>query len=99
MVELDLTSEARPELRVTGPAGEIAHPLSPRHAQVLSLLALAPGGRSAGELSVDLFGDAGHTVAVRAEVSRLRRQLGGVLDHRPYRFADGVEVRVRGPLS
>ncbi|MZE80449.1 transcriptional regulator, partial [Streptomyces sp. SID5475] len=54
-------------------------------------------GRSAAQLAADLFGDPSRTVTVRAEMSRLRRTLGGVLDHRPYRFADGVDVRLLAP--
>ncbi len=34
---------------------------------------------------------------MRAEISRLRRRLAEVLAHRPYRFADGVEVEVVHP--
>ncbi|MEU6038992.1 hypothetical protein ABZ801_26640 [Actinomadura sp. NPDC047616] len=44
-----------------------------------------------------IFGDAGWTVTVRAEMSRLRRHLGRVLRHRPYRFHDRVEVAVQRP--
>jgi hypothetical protein len=34
---------------------------------------------------------------VRAELSRLRRYLGGLLEHRPYRFAESVQVEVVRP--
>lgn len=57
----------------------------------------ASAGRSAAELARDLFGDDSRTVTVRAELSRLRRHLASVLAHRPYRFADGVEVELRLP--
>ena len=40
-----------------------------------------------------------HTVTVRAETSRLRRTVGGLLLQRPYRFADWVDVRVRYPVA
>jgi hypothetical protein len=80
---------------VTGDEGSWALELSPRHAELLHLLALHPEGRSAAELAADLFGDPTRTVTVRAEVSRLRRRLAPVLVSRPYRFADGVEVEVR----
>lgn len=36
-------------------------------------------------------------MTVRAEMSRLRRHFGGILAHRPYRFADGVDVSVVRP--
>jgi hypothetical protein len=39
----------------------------------LFVLACAPSGRTAQELATDLFGDQGRTIAVRAEMSRLRR--------------------------
>ncbi|WP_444829435.1 hypothetical protein [Actinokineospora sp.] len=38
-------------------------------------------------------------MTVRAEMSRLRRHLGGVLDHRPYRFSEGVDVTVERPAE
>ncbi|WP_234430716.1 helix-turn-helix domain-containing protein [Streptomyces sp. NRRL F-4489] len=96
-VVLDLGGPGEPAVTVSGPAGGWSHPLTPRHAELLFVLAAHPGGRSAAELARDLFGDGGRTVTVRAEMSRLRRHLAGVLAHRPYRFADGVEVELRLP--
>lgn len=80
-----------------GAAGSWSQELSPRHAELLFLLAESPRGRSAAELSAELFGDPTRTVTVRAELSRVRRHLGGVLTHRPYRFADDVEVELIRP--
>jgi hypothetical protein len=57
-------------------------------------LAAAPAGRTAAELAGDLFGDPARTVTVRAEVSRLRRTLGPLLLHQPYRLGVPVEVRL-----
>ncbi|PSK97196.1 GAF domain-containing protein [Murinocardiopsis flavida] len=94
---LDVARPAALSLRVVGPSGEWSHRLSPRHAELLYVLAAHREGRSAAQLSQDLFGGAARTVTVRAEMSRLRRHLGGVIASRPYRFADGVEVRVVGP--
>ncbi|ALJ20787.1 helix-turn-helix domain-containing protein [Microbacterium sp. No. 7] len=69
--------------------------LTPRHAQVMRLLAAAgPEGLSASRLSREVFGDADHEVSVRAEVSRLRRVVGALVATRPYRISDGVEVTV-----
>ncbi|MFF0626900.1 GAF domain-containing protein [Streptomyces sp. NPDC004296] len=96
-VVLDLGRPGDPAVTVAGPAGSWSHALTPRHAELLFLLAAHPRGRSAAELAQDLFGDGGRTVTVRAELSRLRRHLAGVLAHRPYRFADGVEVELRLP--
>jgi hypothetical protein len=47
---------------------------------------------SVAELSEALYGDPDHAVAVRAELSRLRRVLGSILDSRPYRPADTVRL-------
>lgn len=90
-VVLDLRA-VESTLTVETTAGSWTRPLSPRHAQILELLALRREGRSAAQLAGDLFGDDARTVTVRAEMSRLRRNFGEVLARRPYRFADGVEV-------
>ncbi|MEU1311265.1 GAF domain-containing protein [Streptomyces cinnamoneus] len=89
---LDLRRPRGCTVTVSGAAGEWSHELSPRHAELLYVLARHPAGRSAAELAADLFGDPTRTVTVRAELSRIRRTLAGVLGHRPYRFADGLEV-------
>jgi hypothetical protein len=96
-IELDLAQPRRPRVRVSGGAGSWAHELSPRHAELLYLLALHRTGRSAAGLAEDMFGDAGRTVTVRAEMSRVRRYLGGLLAHRPYRFCEDAEVEVLLP--
>ncbi|RSS84401.1 GAF domain-containing protein [Streptomyces sp. WAC06614] len=84
---------------VCGAGGSWSQELSPRHAELLFLLAESPRGRSAAELAEELFGDPTRTVTVRAELSRVRRTLAGVLAHRPYRFADDVEVEVLRPAD
>lgn len=35
-----------------------------------------------------------HTVTVRAEISRIRRQLGAIVATRPYRLAEGVDLSI-----
>ena len=76
-------------------AGHWVHPLSTRHAEVLVLLARAgDAGLDAAALSRALYGDGEHLVTVRAEMSRLRRSLGGLLRARPYRVAPEVEVDI-----
>ncbi|WSS24598.1 GAF domain-containing protein [Streptomyces sp. NBC_01190] len=96
-VVLDLSRPRGGLVTVSGPAGGWTQRLTPRHAELLFVLAVHRSGRTAAELAGDLFGDPGRTVTVRAELSRLRRNLAGVLAHRPYRFADGVEVRLIRP--
>ncbi|MQA10607.1 MAG: GAF domain-containing protein [Pseudonocardiaceae bacterium] len=96
-VVLDLRGPRQWSLTVEGPGGTWTHALSPRHAEMLYVLTMHPEGRTAAELAADLFGAQARTVTVRAEMSRLRRHLGGLLDGRPYRFAEHVEVVVRRP--
>lgn len=83
-------------LRVTSGDSGWCRAITRRHAQILSLLHTAgPAGLTAAALSRSLFGDPDHIVTARAEVSRLRRLLGAVVDTRPYRLADGVHLTVR----
>jgi hypothetical protein len=96
-IELDLARPRRPRVRVSGDAGSWSRGLSPRHAELLYLLGLHRTGRSAAGLAEDMFGDPGRTVTVRAEMSRVRRYLGGLLEHRPYRFCEDAEVEVLLP--
>jgi GAF domain len=97
--ELDLRDPRFPVLAISSPSGQWSHRLSPRHAELMLILATARDGRTAAELSADMFGAPEHTVTVRAETSRLRRIVGGLLLQRPYRFADWVDVRVRYPAA
>ncbi len=91
-LELDLGDSPRATVR-----GDVTwtRALSPRHAQILRMLAQHPRhGVNATDLSVALYGNAEHTVAVRSEISRLRRRLGAIITGQPYRFSDEVVVRV-----
>ncbi|PXY31353.1 helix-turn-helix domain-containing protein [Prauserella muralis] len=94
---LDVRSPRECVLTVTGESGAWSYRLSPRHAEMLYVLARHRDGRSAAELALDLFGDPERTVTVRAEMSRLRRRLGGILARRPYRFADDIDVVFQQP--
>lgn len=96
-IVLDLSRAGSWFATVYGSCGSWSQELSPRHAELLFLLADSPRGRSAAELSAELFGDPTRTVTVRAELSRVRRHLAGVLTHRPYRFAEDVEVELIRP--
>ncbi|MEU3691721.1 GAF domain-containing protein [Streptomyces narbonensis] len=96
-VVLDLSRPRRWTVDVSGEAGSWQQELSPRHAELLYVLALHRDGRTAAELADDVFGDRTRTVTVRAEMSRVRRNLAGVLAHRPYRFREEVAVELRRP--
>ncbi|MFJ2443906.1 GAF domain-containing protein [Streptomyces sp. NPDC087658] len=63
--------------------------LSPRHSEILTLLARRPEGVTGDELLTELYEEESVTpVTLRAELSRLRAVLGpGLLRSRPYRLA------------
>ncbi|SEG79075.1 GAF domain-containing protein [Nonomuraea solani] len=78
--------------------GDHDRPLSLRHAEILALLALHPHGLTAEQLSFHLYGDDGNPVTIRAEIHRLRAQLGDAIAAKPYRLvcpisADFLRVR------
>ena len=74
-------------------------PLRLRHAEILTALALHPTGLTAEQLTLHLYGENGNPTTVRAEIHRLRSQIGeGVLSTRPYRLkadlsADFLQAR------
>lgn len=70
------------------------HVLSPRHAEILLLLHLNPDGLSTDRLADLLSDDDLGSVTVRAEISRLRREIGDVLTSRPYRLTGDVSSDV-----
>lgn len=81
-VRLELLGDA-PQVRI-GRSAPVA--LGLRHAEILCLLTLHPEGLGTETLTGGLYGDAGKRVSVRAEVSRLRRLLPGLISARPYRL-------------
>lgn len=95
VTRLVLDLRAEPAVEVAGGTAPWSRRLTPRHAEIIAALVRAgAAGRTAGELAADLFDDPGRVVTVRAEMSRLRRILGGVLQARPYRIAPSVETEV-----
>lgn len=67
--------------------------LSPRRAELLVVLALRPDGVNAEQLALALHGEQGNPVTVRAEIHRLRTQLGHDVVHtKPYRLAADVDA-------
>jgi hypothetical protein len=73
--------------------------LTQRHADMLTLLAVSPDGVNADQLATGVYGERGNPVTARAEIHRLRAQLGAaVVRSGPYRLhatlvADFLEVR------
>lgn len=66
--------------------------LSPRHSEILVLLALRPEGLSAEQIALELYGEFGKPVTARAELSRLRRVIGSALSANPYRLTESAEL-------
>ncbi|TSD97386.1 GAF domain-containing protein [Skermania sp. ID1734] len=83
-------------VEVRGAEGSWRSGLTARHCQILRLLHASPTGLTAAQLSQAMYGDADHLVTVRAEVSRLRRVLGAVVETQPYRLADSVDFTIGG---
>ncbi|MFF3560906.1 GAF domain-containing protein [Streptomyces sp. NPDC002574] len=76
---------SRDRARFGSPYGSVE--LSPRHSEIVFVLALHPRGLGADALAVRLHEHEAARVTVRAEMSRLRRLLGPhVLGSRPYRL-------------
>lgn len=91
----ELVLGSPPTLEVQGPADPWRRALTTRHAEILLLLhAAGPAGLTAHALSQALFGDAEHVVTARAEVSRLKRAIGPLVDSRPYRLATDVRLTI-----
>lgn len=99
VMTLDLSGA--PAVEVSGGERPWRSSLTARHAEILLLLHRAGRtGLTAAALSRGMHGDPDHVVAVRAEVSRLRRALGGVVDSQPYRISAGVDLTVAlGPAA
>ena len=66
--------------------------LSPRHSEILTLLALHPEGLTGEELAFEIYGANVRAVTIRAEMSRLRRLLGCLLLANPYRLLADVDA-------
>jgi len=60
--------------------------LTGRHAEILTVLLLAGRGLTSEQLTLEVYGEAGKPVTLRAEMSRLRQALPDVLRGRPYAF-------------
>ncbi|MBJ7290144.1 helix-turn-helix domain-containing protein [Williamsia sp.] len=98
-IGVDLRDPMRPMLQVAGRAGAWSHEPTPRHAEILYLLATHRSGLTAPQMAESLFGDDGKAITVRAEMSRLRRQLAGIVLGNPYRFPEEAQVDLAVPLD
>ena len=91
-IQIDLRAATKPRMSLDGAGGHWSHELTPRHAEILFVLATERAGLTAFALARELFGDEGLAITVRAEMSRLRRHLGGVILAQPYRFDENLKV-------
>jgi hypothetical protein len=69
-------------------------PLRPRHAEILTLLCANPGGLTSEQLAAGVYGDSTRGGGIRVEISRLRKQLGDVIETDHYRLRAGVSSDV-----
>lgn len=81
-----------PRVLVTTGGSVVEIALSERHAEIVALLAQHPGGLDTAALMERLDG-ATTPVTIRAEMSRLRKRLGGLVESRPYRLTTRATVR------
>ncbi|MCT7354812.1 transcriptional regulator [Streptomyces sp. 15-116A] len=94
--ELPAPATAPVRLTCLGGAGRaeragVPLPLRPRQLEILTLLALEPGGFTAERLREALYGDRLVTASTfKAEISHLRRALGGGIATRRYALTDPV---------
>lgn len=87
-LSLRLLGEGVPTATVNG----VQHELSLRHAEILTLLAMNPGGLTAERLALLLHGEQGNPTTVRVEIHRIRNTLGqNVIKTRPYRITADVD--------
>lgn len=89
-----------PQLEVVADSGPWTRRLTPRHAEMLLALVRAGGdGLSAASLADEVFADPTRVVTIRAEMSRLRKILGGLVLARPYRLSGSVDIGTRWPAD
>ncbi|ORI18781.1 diguanylate cyclase [Rhodococcus sp. 1163] len=96
-IYIDLRHPQHMRVQIRSEVGEWTHEPTPRHAEILYLLACHREGRTAAQMAADLFGDGGRAITVRAEMSRLRKQLSGVVMTQPYRFDASATVEILLP--
>lgn len=82
----------RCEVVVSTGGHEWTHVLVGRRAAIVRALVEHPEGVTSRQLSEAVYGTGESEVAVRAEVRRIRREVGGLILAKPYRLADAVTV-------
>lgn len=88
-LRLTFLGTVRPKAQLSGRT----LPLSQRHAEMVTLLALHPDGLTAEQLATEVYGEDGNPITARAEVHRLRVQLGAaVVRAKPYRLHARVDA-------
>lgn len=88
-LSLRFMGEAMPRIVLNGRSVQITL----RPAEILTALALHPGGLTAERLALLLYGDDGNPTTVRGEILRLRGLIGAdVLRTRPYRLDAVVDT-------
>jgi len=88
-----LRLEALGRTRVRGTAGSGREfSFTPRHGEIMVILAHRPAGLDEDELLAALYSDGAKKVTLRAEISRLRKLLGSMVKTRPYRLAADVSA-------
>ncbi|MCW4465260.1 GAF domain-containing protein [Glutamicibacter sp. MNS18] len=84
-IQLELSSAPYPRAVIRHGQTCTEVPLGPRHWQIMQLFAAHPAGVDAATLR-QLWPQGGSAVTIRAEISRLRGKLGGLIAARPYRL-------------
>ncbi|GGM89214.1 transcriptional regulator [Terrabacter tumescens] len=89
---VEVVRRPSPRVLVTTAGSSVEIALSERHAEIVALLAEHPGGLDTAAL-MGLLDGATTPVTIRAEMSRLRKRLGGLIESRPYRLTARATVR------
>lgn len=84
--------DSRCEVVVFSGGHEWTHVLVGRRAEIVRTLAQHPEGMTSRQLSEAVYGTDDSEVSVRAEVRRIRREIGGLILAKPYRLAETVTV-------
>ncbi|MFV4912122.1 GAF domain-containing protein [Microbacterium lacticum] len=84
--------DSRCEVIVSSGGHEWTHVLIGRRAAIVRALVEHPQGMTSRRLSEAVYGTGESEVAVRAEVRRIRREVGGLILAKPYRLADTVTI-------